>query len=462
MTGRRKVVDEHFDVIVLGAGPAGEVAAGRLAEAGWAVAIVEEHLVGGECSYYGCMPSKALLRPAQAVVSALVTPGRRAVSEGLDISAVLDRRDTLIGHLHDDGQVPWLQHRGVELRRGHASIEGVRRVAVDGVTLHARRAVIVATGSCASLPPIPGLAEARPWTNRDATTAKAIPQRMVVLGGGVVGSELAQAFQSLGSQVTLIEPGPRLLGREEPFAAEQVEAGLSRDGVDVRVQTSVNVVERPNAEVTVRLSDESSVIADEILVAAGRRPNTLDIGLENLGLTEGEPLSTDSHLRVLGSEDWLYAVGDVNGRALLTHQGKYQGRIAADHIMGRFNTSLVYGGALSPRVVFTSPQVAAVGHTLASAHLAGIDARPIDADMNANAGAAFVGGGEPGTARIVVDENRRVLVGATFTGAEVAEQLHAATIAIVADVPIDRLWHAVPSFPTRSEVWLKLLEAYGL
>lgn len=457
------MIEEHFDIVVIGAGPGGEVAAGRLAESGLTVAIIEADLVGGECSFWGCMPSKALLRPAQALHESMRTAGaREAVSGSVAVAGVLRRRDELVGHLDDAGQVPWLEARQVKLWRGRGVIVGKKQVRVGDALLSARRAVIVATGSSAALLPIPGLADSQPWTNREATTTATVPDSLVVLGGGVVGSELSQAFQSLGSAVTLVEPGPRLLGREEPFAAEQVEAALARDGVDVRVQTTATSVHRTEAGVTVELSDDSTVTAEKVLVAAGRRANTVGLGLESVGLNPDGPIATDVHLRAIGAEDWLYAVGDANGRALLTHQGKYQGRIAADHILGRFNPSIVYGGALSPRVVFTEPQVAAVGHTLASAHAAGIDARAADADMNSTAGSAFVGRGEPGTARIVVDENRRVLVGATFTGAEVAEQIHAATIAIVADVAIDRLWHAVPSFPTRSEIWLKLLEAYGL
>ena len=455
--------EREFDVVLIGAGPAAEVAAGRLADGGLSVAVGEQHLIGGECSFYACMPSKALLRPAQAIAEARRTPGaREAVTGELDVHAALARRDEVVHDLDDSSQLPWLEQRDIALVRGRGAIDGERRVRVDDEVLVARRAVSVASGSTAALPPVTGLAGARPWTNREATVAEAIPGRLLVLGGGPVGCELGQAFSSLGSTVTLIEPEPRLLGREEPFAAEQVEAALRSDGVDVRLGTKAESVARTAGDVTAELSDGDTVRADEVLVAAGRRLNTTGLRLQTVGVADDGPLATDAHLRVAGAEAWLYAIGDVNGRALITHEGKYQGRIAADHILGRPADSVVHGGPLSPRVVFTEPQVAAAGHTLASAMDAGINARAVDGDMNSTAGASFVGRKGPGTARIVVDEDRRVLVGATFTGADVAEFVHAATIAIVGDVPLDRLWHAVPSFPTRSEIWLKLLEGYGL
>jgi len=451
-----------FDVVVLGAGPVGEVAAGRLADAGLEVALVERELVGGECSYWACMPSKALLRPAQARDEARRIPGAaQAVTGELDVDAVLARRDEIIHDLDDSGQLPWLEERGIVLVRGAGELSGEREVSVGDETLLARRAVVVATGTTATIPPIDGLAEAKPWTSREATTAKSVPGRLIVLGGGVVGVEMADAYNGFGATVTLIEGGSRVIAREEPFASEQLAAALRAKGVDVRVDAKVAAVQRDGTTVTATFEGGTSVEGDEILVAVGRTPHTADIGLETVGLTPGKSIPTDIHLCVEGQR-WLYAIGDVNGRALLTHQGKYQARIAADHILGRPNASLVYGGKLSPRVIFTEPQVAAVGYTLADAQEAGLEVRCVDVPIDANAGASFYGRGVEGTARIVVDENRRVIIGATFTGPDISEFLHAATIAIVADVPMDRLWHAVPSFPTRSEVWLKLMEAYGL
>ena len=451
----------EFDVIVIGAGPAGEVVAGELAGRGRSVAIVEERLVGGECAFFACMPSKALLRPAEVLAEAQRVPGAaEALSGELDIAAVLRRRDEVTGGLDDARELPWLAERGITLIRGRGRLTGERTVAVDGVPHRARHAVVIATGSAPSLPDIQGLAQTLPWTNREATTAEAVPASLVVLGGGVVGVEMTQAYRELGADVAVVEPLERLLAREEEFASEEVAAALLALGVDLRLGAHARTVARDGAGVRVELADGSCLEAEEILVAAGRRPCSDDLGLETVGLRGGETIEVDDRLRA-GGHDWLYAVGDINGHSLQTHVGKYQARVAADVIAGG-DARVLHDRAGAPRVVFTDPQVAAVGLTLAEALARGLDVRAYDSPTSATAGASFHGRDTAGTSRLVLDADRRVVVGATFVGVEVAEWLHAATIAVVAEVPLELLRHATPVFPTRSEVWLRLLERIEL
>jgi pyruvate/2-oxoglutarate dehydrogenase complex dihydrolipoamide dehydrogenase (E3) component len=387
-------------------------------------------------------------------------PGVELATPPIDVATVLRRRDEIVHDLDDSGQARWLADSGVELLRGAARLEGERRVRVGPDLLGTRRAVVVATGSLSSMPPIQGLAEARPWTNREATMARSVPGRLLVLGGGVVGVELAQAYASLGASVALVEALPRLLANEEEFAAEHVAGGLREAGVELHLGAKATSVARHGDGVQLSLEVGPALRGEELLVAVGRRPRTEDIGLETVGLTPGEGIEVDDRMRAGGSR-WLYAIGDVNGRALLTHAGKYQGRVAADVILGR-EARATADGPLSPRVAFTDPQVAAVGHTVESARRAGLDVRAVDHPPASVAGASYHGRDAPGLARLVVDRSRGVVCGATFTGPDVAELLHAATIAVVGEVPLERLWHAIPSFPTRSEVWLRLLEKYGM
>jgi dihydrolipoamide dehydrogenase len=469
----------EYDVIVLGAGPTGENLADRARAGGLSTVIVESELVGGECSYWACMPSKALLRPAAALAGARDVAGsREAVTGSLDAAAVLARRDTFTKHWKDDGQVGWLDSVHVDLVRGHGRLAGPRRVIVrtpegDERELVARHAVAVCTGTRALVPDLPGVADAKPWTSREATSAQQVPRRLFVVGGGVVAVEMATAWQALGSQVTLsVRSG--VLPRMEPFAGEMVTEALARAGVTIEADTAVAEVRRPEypGPVTVVLRDGREIEADEILFATGRIPHTDAIGLETVGLERGSWLHVDDTCRVTGVEGgWLYAAGDVNRRALLTHQGKYQARIAgaviAARALGRPVDDQRWGAHVAtadnasvPQVVFTEPEVASVGLTAQEAERAGYKTRVVDYDLGRVAGASLYADDYTGRGRMVVDSEREVLLGVTFVGPGVGELIHSATVAVVGEVPIARLWHAVPSYPTISEIWLRLLETY--
>ncbi|HET8928544.1 MAG TPA: NAD(P)/FAD-dependent oxidoreductase [Microbacterium sp.] len=465
---------QDCDLIVIGAGPVGENVADRAVAGGMRTVIVEEELVGGSCSYWACVPSKALLRPHAALSAARAVAGARGAAAGdLDVQAVLRRRDASVGDWDDTGQAEWLESAGIDLVRGHGELTEPRRVRVahaDGTVtlLAATHAVAVCTGSAPRVPQ--ELAGIRPWTSRDATSAHEVPASLAIVGGGVVACEMATAYAGLGVRVTMIVRGG-ILGRVEPFAAEAVRDGLEALGVTMHMPATVTEAHRTAKSAVLTLDDGSRVITEQVLAATGRVPATSELGLENVGLVPGDWLTVDDTLRVEGA-DWLYAVGDVNHRALLTHQGKYQARAAGDVIAARAKGDAVddwpWGAHVAtadhtavPQVVFTEPEVASVGATAEQAQRDGRSVRVLDVDLARLAGAAARSDDYRGRARAVVDDDRGVLLGATFTGSGVAEMLQAATIAVVGEVPLHRLWHAVPVFPTLAEVWLRWLEEYG-
>jgi pyruvate/2-oxoglutarate dehydrogenase complex dihydrolipoamide dehydrogenase (E3) component len=504
----------EYDVIVIGAGPTGENVADRAVRGGLTAAIVEAELVGGECSYWACMPSKALLRPADVVAEAAAVRG--VAGARLNPAEVLARRDSFAHGWKDDDQVAWLTGAKVDLFRGHGRIAGERLVTVGDTSLRARQAVVIATGTRAVV--LDSLAGVNPWTSREATSAHAVPGRLAIVGGGVVGCEMAAAWSALCSEVTLISHG-RLLDRLPEFVGDFVAAGLRDAGVDVRIGVDAIGATRAGGTrgaggagvgsagagdvggsdaggsdaggleaggagaggagaggaagagggaVTLVLSDGSSVEVDEVLSAVGRSPHTGDIGLETVGLTPGSWLEVDDTMRVTAVDGgWLYAAGDVNHLALLTHMGKYQARVCGDAIAARARDREptvrdVSSKTCVPQVIFTIPEVAAVGLTAEQAEAAGRRVRTVEYEIGNVAGAKLFADEYQGHAQMVVDEDRRTIVGMTLAGHGVGETIHAATIAVAGEVPLDRLWHAVPSYPTISEIWLRLLETYGL
>ena len=473
-----------YDVVCIGSGWSGRIIAGRVRKAGLSVVIIEDELLGGECPFWACVPSKALLRPQDALDEAKVVQGlkeRINTAEGLDANQVFKRRDTY-AHRFDDGDVvvPMVLGFGAAIVRGTGSLIGEKKVAVKSVTgerieLEARHAVIVGTGSEPVIPKIPGLAEAKPWLSRNATCSSVAPEHLIILGGGVVGCEMATAYVSLGSKVSLVCKRPLVLSRLDPEVGELVGKSFVSHGIDVYLSTGVEKVTRESdGTVKVEISGGKVLSGTEILVAAGRRARTADAGLETFNIkTDGSPIAVDEGLEVKSVPGgWLYAVGDVNGRAPLTHSCKYHGRLVANAIMAKAqgvkieskdwgSTSATADRLALPQVVFSNPEVASVGLTRTAAKTAGKSVRAVTAPVVTLGAMLRTEGYERGWAQWVIEEGSGKLLGATFVGQNVADLLHASTVAVVGGMTVEQMSHAIPSFPTMSEVYLNLIEAAG-
>jgi dihydrolipoamide dehydrogenase len=474
--------EQIYDIVVIGSGPSGREYSLHSTKNGFSVALIESELVGGDCAYWSCVPSKALLRPPEALTEARQVDGARQAAIGnLGVESVLRRRDFYVDNWDDRNLTKMMEEGGVHIIRGHGRLDGRKRVIVTSngvsITLVARHAVVLSTGSRSTIPDVPGLMQARPWSSRNATSAKKVPQRLAIMGDGAVACEMADIWSSLGAKVTILSRHEKILERFEPFVGNQLATAFTKRGITIR--TKVNIVKtkrsNPNDPFEIELENGTMIEADELLVAVGRTPKTGDIGLETVGLKPQQWLDVDDTCLVqgLGENDWLYAIGDINHRALLTHMGKYQGRACAKAILARARGtvfddhskwSLSFARAdhnMTPQVLFTDPQVASVGLTEKDAKRSGLNTYSVDSEMGMVVGAQLHTDGYVGHAKLVIDQDKHIIVGATFIGPQVSELLHSATIAIVGQVPIDCLWHAVPSFPTVSEVWVQLLENYS-
>jgi len=447
--------DQRFDAVVIGTGPAGEVAVSRLNEHGLRVALVERELIGGECGYWACIPSKTLLRPPEARAGA----DRAAGVNRPDLSwpETRDYRDYMIRNLDDSGQVEGYQRQGASVFKGAGRLAGPGVVEVDGRQLHADQ-VIIATGSDSVIPPIEGLDEVGVWTNREATTLREIPRRAVMIGGSAVGVELGQFLRRYGAEVTIVQSADRLLNREDPRIGELTKGYLEAEGVDVRLNAKV-VRARKNGESTVvTLHDGSEVTTDVVVLGTGRQPRVADIGLETVGVQANHGgVIVDERCSVTNG---VWAIGDVTGVMPFTHVAMYQARVVADNILGRPRTANYTG---IPRVVFADPEVAAVGLHANQARRRGMDAVSTELALaDAIARPWTYEKDARGHLGLVADRDAGVLIGAWAVAAQASEWIHQAAQAIRAEIPIATLLDGVAQFPTYSEAYLKALEQFDL
>jgi dihydrolipoamide dehydrogenase len=448
-------MSDRFDAVVIGAGPAGETAASRLNDQGLRTALIERELVGGECAYWACIPSKTLLRPPEVRFEAKRTAGTSAPEQRW--AEIAEYRDYMIRHLDDTNQVDGYERSGVRVYKGEAKLAGPGRVEIAGETIEAER-VVIATGSDARIPPIVGLAEAGYWTNRQATTLKEIPSSIVILGGGPVGIELGQFLRRFGAEVTIVEAAERLLPREDPRVGELIAQTLREDGVELHIGVTASEVSMSDGRRGVRLEDGSQISGQELLVAVGRAPRVQGIGLESIGI-EPDPrgIQVDEHCR---AAEGMWAIGDVTGVMPFTHVGMYQGRVACQDIAGQ---TVRADYSAIPRVVFSDPEIAAVGLTEKQASERGLDIASARVELADAIARPWTYEKDPrGEIGVLADRRRRVLVGAWAVSPLAGEWIHYAALAIKTHTPIEVLRDTVAQFPTYTEAYLKAIEALVL
>ena len=454
---------EHLvDVVVVGMGPGGEDVAGRLAQAGVNVVGIEPHLVGGECPYYGCIPSKMIIRAAGLLAEAKRVNGMAGTATVVpDYSIVADRiRNEATDNWDDTVAVDRFVGKGGTFVRGFGVFDGPGRVKVGDDVYVAKLGVVLATGTSPAIPPVPGLADAKPWTNRDVFKIRQNPTSLIVVGGGAIGLELAQSFRRFGTHVILVEVAPRILAVEEPETSELLTQVLKDEGIEFRVGVGItNVTRSTDGEVTMTLADGTEVQAAEILVAAGRTPNLRGIGLDTIGLDEtARPtITTDEHMRVLGT-DRLWAVGDIAGRGAFTHMAVYEAGIAGDDLLGVANPRVAESHALS-RVTFTEPEVGSVGMNEDQARAAGINVKVGLANSASSSRGWLHGHGNEGLMKLIVDADRDILVGASSVGPRGGEVLSMFNLAVHARIPVAQLRSMIYAYPTFYRGALDALDA---
>jgi dihydrolipoamide dehydrogenase len=439
-------MSDRYDAVILGAGPGGEVALNTLLKAGKRVALIEREVIGGECSNWGCIPTKTLLRPTELEGKCSRAAG--VDTPGLDFPRLSAYRDYMVSSHDDSRRVARYEERGVTVIKAGGRIAGPGRVEAGGQVLETD-AIVVASGAEAVVPPIPGLAEAGYWTNREATDVTEIPASAVVVGGGAVGIELAQFLARFGSRVTLVQGPPRLADREDPGIGDALRQILEDDGVDLRLGVRAQSVRLEDGERVVSLDDGREARGAVLIVATGRRPRTADLGLETVGIAPGRRGIEVDHRCRAGAGVW--AIGDVTGVAAFTHVAKYQARIAAADILGQ-PARADYRAV--PRVVFTDPEVAAVGLTEAQAREQGIDVIAATIDLPSSIARPYTFQENPtGSFGVVVDREREVLVGAWAVAPLAGEWIHTAVLAIRAEIPVTVLKDTIAQFPSFSEAF---------